>query len=95
MSKYPHKFFERDRLVRDKNMKPLGRVILAQPYKEGENIAVTLLRVPRSLCEKVLGAVFYIDEQPYRVPVEVDPVKVGGNKMEHLVNNFYLEYIGE
>lgn len=93
MKPYPHKVFSKDRILRDRNMKPVGRVILARPYLEGENIAVTLLKVPRSLYGSILGAVFYVDGTPYKVPVNVDRVKVGGNKLEHFVNSFYLERV--
>ena len=88
---YPHKVFDRDRVVRDASWKPVGRIILAKPYVEGEPVAVTLLKVPRSLCSGVLGKTFYLDGVAYRVPIKLDPVKVGGNVLEHFVNNFYLE----
>lgn len=90
---YPHKVFERDRVLRDKQMKPVGRIILGKPYKAGEDLAVTLLRVPRVLYPGVLGQVFYVDQQAYRVPTDVDPVKVGGNKIDHLLNSFYLKVV--
>ena len=74
-------------------MKPVGRVILARDYKLGENVAITLLRVPRCLYPRIIGQVFYIDGHPYRVPVDIDPVKIGGNKIDHLLNSFYLEKV--
>ena len=93
MAKYPHKVFERDRVLRDAQMKPVGRIILGKPYVEGQDLAVTLLRVPRSLYPGVLGQVFYVDQVAYRVPTDVDPVKVGGNKIDHLINSFYLRKV--
>ena len=90
--KYPHKVFERDHIMRDKQMKPVGRVILNGEYLEGERLAVTLLRVPRLLYpDGVLGQVFFIDQVAYRVPTDVNPIKVGGNKVDHLINSFYME----
>jgi len=91
--KYPHKVFERDRILRDDQMRPVGRVILARDYKRGEDIAVTLLRVPKGLYPGVLGQVFYVDGQAYQVPTDVDPVKVGGNRVDHLLNGFYLKRV--
>ena len=91
--RYPHKVFERDRVLRDIDMKPVGRIILAKPYKEGEDLAVTLLRVPRILYPGVLGQIFYVDQAAYRVPTDIDLVKVGGNKIDHLLNSFYLRKV--
>lgn len=91
--KYPHKFFTRDHILRDREMRPVGRVILGKAYIEGEKVAVTLLKVPRSLYPGVLGQVFYIDQQAYKVPIDLNPVKVGGNKVDHLLNNFYMEKV--
>ena len=93
MSKYPHKVFERDRILRDRNLKPVGRVILARSYVEGENVAVSLLRVPKQIYASVLGQVFYLDGVPYRVPGDLNPIKIGGNGLDHLLNNFYLEVV--
>jgi len=93
VAKYPHKVFGRDRILRDSEMKPVGRVILARDYKAGEDIAITLLRVPKGLYPGVLGQVFYVDGYAYRVPVDIDPVKVGGNRVDHLINGFYLEKV--
>ncbi len=74
-------------------MRPVGRVVLARDYKEGENVAVAVLKVPRSCMEYVLGQVVYIDGEAYRIPSDLNPIKVGGNKLEHLLNNFYLERV--
>jgi hypothetical protein len=93
MKPYPHKVFERDRILRDENLRPVGRVILARPYVAGENVAVSILRVPKSYCSSVLGRVFYLDGKPYRVPRDLNTIKVGGNGLDHLLNNFYLEVI--
>ena len=95
MAEYPHKTFERDRVLRDKDMKPVGRIILGKPYREGEDLAVVLLRVPRSLYPGVLGQVFYVDQQAYRVPTDIDPVRVGGNKIDHLINSFNLKVVSQ
>jgi len=92
VNNYPHKVFERDRILRDKQMKPVGRIILNGVYTEGQRLAVTLLRVPKLLYpDGVLGQVFYVDQVPYRVPTDIHAIKVGGNKADHLVNGFYLE----
>jgi hypothetical protein len=74
-------------------MRPAGRVILAKPYQEGEDLAVTLLRVPKVLYPGILGQVFYVDGKAYKVPAKLNPIKVGGNKREHLLNGFYMECI--
>jgi hypothetical protein len=93
MKTYPHKVFERDRILRDENWKPVGRIILGKPYVEGEPLAVTLLKVPKVLYSGVRGHIFYVDGRAYRVPQKLDPVKVGGNGTDHLLNNFYMELV--
>lgn len=74
-------------------MKPVGRVILARPYVEGESLAVSILKVPKQYFSSILGQVFWIDGFEYKVPNDLNPIKVGGNKLDFLVNNFYLERV--
>lgn len=74
-------------------MKPVGRVILARPYIAGEPLAVSVLKVPKQYFSSILGQVFWIDGLAYKVPNNLNPIKVTGNKLDFLVNNFYMERV--
>lgn len=86
------KFFERDKLLRDENYRILGRVILRDEKIEvGKPIPVVLLQVPRQYMTEVRGKFFWIDGMKYKVPEDIPAMKISGNALQVLVNNFWLE----
>jgi len=85
------KTFSIDRILRDNNNKPIGRVILADRYKEGERIAVAIMEIPRYVTGDPKSIIVYIDGNKYKPQHNISSIKVGGNSVKHIINNFYLE----
>jgi hypothetical protein len=87
------KVFEGDRLVRRADGTPLGRVILAKDYVEGENVYVSLMEIPKSFisCRDLLkGLELYIDMNMYKVPIDLNDFKISDSNMKWFLNSFIL-----
>ena len=82
--------FKRDRIIRNKSGKPLGRIILAKEYIPETKIAITLMEIPRSFTDNPQTEIFYIDELPYKIQEDLHPIRIRKTKLKYLVNNFYL-----
>jgi hypothetical protein len=85
------KIFKFDRIVRDSEGKPFGRVILAEQYQEDEDIKVTLMTIPKEFTKYVKGLVVFIDEIPYIIPEDLHELKIGGDPLRWLINSFILK----
>ncbi len=84
------KTFKTDRLVRDATGRPLGRLVLADPYVEGRNIRVAVLDVPRVAPELAKQQTFYIDGHPYKLPPNLPEIRFTPVDNRLKINNFYL-----
>jgi len=87
------KFFSRDRLLRNSKGIPIGRVILAEDYKEGADLKVLLLEVPRQFYTSVLGVEVFVDGVKYKIPENIHPIRLGGDKLKHLINNIVIKKV--
>jgi len=84
------KTFKTDRLVRDASGRPLGRLVLAADYVEGQNIVVALMDIPRVKEELAKSQVYYVDGLAYRVPGNLPSIKFTAKDNRLIINNFFL-----
>ena len=86
--------FHRDRLVRNAQFRPIGRVIISDTYEKGaDRIYCVLMTIPKQLISKVKGQHYYIDGEKYIIAKDTPDVRFSGTKLEHKVNSFYLEKV--
>ena len=83
------KTFNVDRLLRDLNGVPIGRVSLIGEYKLESKIPIAVMEVFDKNNVKAIGN-FYIDGKPYKVQDDINPVRFTGINGKVYVNNFYL-----
>jgi len=88
-------YFKMERILRDKEGKPVGRVVLVDDFRPGEPLKVSILKVPRQYMDKVVGHEFYIGKYIYKVPEDIHYIKVTHNAVDHLLNSFVMEYVGK
>ena len=86
------KTFKYDHIVRDKAGKALGRMVLRfeESYKEGDDIQVTILKVPCQFMTSILGSFIYIDGYRYRVPEKLPDFRVNQRDRDWVVSSFIL-----
>jgi len=87
--------FKAEKILRNQEGRPVGRVVLFDDFKVGEPLKVSVLKVPRQYMDKVTGQEFYIGKYIYKVPEDLHKIKVSHNAVDHLLNSFVMEYIGE
>ena len=85
-----HKSFTNDRLVRDASGKPIGRVVLAEPYQEGARVPVSLLTVPKGPGKALRGIDYYIDGVAYKIQADLPDIRVTEYSNRWVVNSFFL-----
>lgn len=86
------RLFSRDKIVRDKEGRPLGRaVLLDKNYKIGEKIPITILDVSKSKVKDLIDTTFYIDDFPYKIQKNISKLKVRSTSIRYMINNFYME----
>jgi len=85
------KLFERDRMIRNKDGKPIGRVILAGKYVHNERLAVALMEIPKELVNNFINNIYYINDDPYKIQDNLNPIKISRTKHKYIINGFYLE----
>ena len=88
-----YKSFENDRLVRASNGRPIGRVVLAEPYQEGARVPVSLLTVPKGPGVALRGVDYYIDGVAYRIQADLPAIRVTEYSNKWVVNSFFLERV--
>jgi hypothetical protein len=86
-------YFEKDGLVRNAQGIPLGRIVLAEPYVKGEDISVATLTVPLNQSESLLGSMYYIDGQPYKLPDDLPTVKLSKYRNRWVADSFILKKV--
>lgn len=89
------KFFNKDRILRDKSGRPIGRAVLASNYVIGANIPIAVLTVPKAFFRSLKSVVFYVDKVPYKIPDDLPKSKLSHTIDKIMVNNFYLERTDE
>ena len=89
------KTFERDRILRNKQGRPIGRVILVDKYKESDRIPIAVVEIPRSLTGDPTKIDMYIDGRKYKLQDNINRIKIGGDSFRHLINGVYLELVNE
>lgn len=89
------KVFQRDKILRDVKGRPVGRVVIASDYKEGERLPVAVMEIPRTITGNPVEIDVYIDGIKYRPQKDIHSIRIGGDHLRHLVNSFYLEPIDE
>ncbi len=84
--------FKCDSLVRGTDRIPIGRVILNKPYVEGENVEVVLLSLLKNKVNihTVRGMIVYIDGEPYKIPEDLNDVKIISDTIYVMLNHFVL-----
>jgi len=86
-------YFEKDGLVRNAQGRPVGRVVLAEPYVKGENLKVAMLMVPKGQNVRLRGSMFYVDGIPYKVPADLPDVKVTEYANRWVADTFVMEKV--
>jgi len=89
------KYFNKDRILRDKSGRPIGRAVLAMEFTVGANIPIAVLTVPRAFFKHLKNVVFYVDEMPYKIPNDLSTSKLSYTVDKIMANNFYLERVEE
>lgn len=87
------RLFEKDKILRNKDGVPIGRAILRSSYKVGSDIALVLLIVPKSLIISLLDTIFYVDDHPYKIQNDINPIKITTTSIKYMINNFYLKSV--
>lgn len=85
--------FEHDKLLRNAEGVPIGRVVLTEKGfdPESEMLAIAVLKAPKVFFNGILGKTVWVDNIEYVIPRDLHPLKVGGTSTDYLVNSFFLE----
>jgi hypothetical protein len=83
--------FKYDHIARTKDGRPLARLIMpSDEFSVGENLKVTLLKIPKVFNLPLRGLELYIDNQLYRVPLDLPELKIRSRGSEDIISNFIL-----
>ena len=88
--------YQQDALIRNDKGKSVGRMILVNSasYKKGaEFFNVAVLKVLKYYCTNVLGYEFYIDGVKYKIPSDLNKLKIRSITKEIIVTNFILKRV--
>jgi len=94
---YSPKTFKYDGILRDEKGKPVGRVVIPSwfVYKEGEDISISVLKVPLSIREGIFESEVYVDGFKYQIPRnDIKNFRANVREGDWIISSFILKRVG-
>lgn len=88
-----HNTFSFDKLLRDKNYRPVGRAVLMNEFSGEDKVYCVLLTAPKEYISDVRGHTFYIDGVGYQIAKDTPEIRFTKTPLSIQVNTFYLEKV--